>query len=144
MDILSDITSRLAVLDVTVLQPNQARLPETYRARTASGRKDASPDAARGLSAYLADHPEGYVQLFEPSGAFASDVRGVSTCLIHCCGPVREVAHSLADGVIKQLHFRPERPTPYKLLTDKQTFPLGEGARVALAFSATRKLLTPF
>ncbi len=98
MDPINYLLTHLSSLDppITVLAPEDALKPGLYGPLDSSGRPIAGQ---QGLSYWLAAHPTGYVQLYEPTPIFSDGLLDTELYVIDAIAPTRGVVRNLAARV---------------------------------------------
>ncbi|GGB69496.1 hypothetical protein [Deinococcus soli (ex Cha et al. 2016)] len=81
-----------------ILRPEQQREPYLAGPRDAAGRP-AVGEGPRGLSAYLARHPDGFVQIEDPVPSGNNGAQDVYWTAVGAVATTREQAHTLAHAV---------------------------------------------
>ena len=117
MDVLADLQTRLSTLSVPVLTPERAQEPLVY-AEKVNGRVKVG--GAQDLAAYLADHPEGFVQLHrpQPTGVALGGAGAVYLVQIDVLTPDESTTTALTDLVRRAVAAHPGvRHSRYTLLT---------------------------
>lgn len=112
--IVTDLHARLtAALSVPVLLPEERDVPAQAAPLDAQGRPMVG-GGERGLGAYLAQHPGGYVQLEETQGIADDGVTAVWWVPVAALAPTAEQAEALAEQVRRVLCGSPRDPGPYQ------------------------------
>ena len=89
--IVDDLHARLTAAGLHVLRPEEREKP-------LAGRR---PGQAGGLSGYLAQHPQGFVQVEEPQGIRTSGAQDVYWIALGCIAPTPEASEALAREVLR-------------------------------------------
>lgn len=131
MTLTADLQARLSGLGVPVLAPDEVEVPARYSAATdAQGRPSA--DGVRGLAAYLAAHPSGYVQVEEPQGISAEGNFETYWLTLGCVAASPAACSALARAVTVALCGDPTRdPGAYRMALPGQPGVLERGAFIA-------------
>lgn len=128
--IAQDIHDRLrAVLpdSVPILLPEQQREPLEAAPVDAQGRPRVG-GGERGLGAYLAAHPQGYVQVEEPLAISGDGLTGVFWVAVASVCPDGPAVTALARQVRRALSGTPFAPGPHREVTPAQPQQLAPGA----------------
>ena len=125
--ITEDIRDRLtAALSVTVLLPEQLREPLDAAPLDALGRP-AVGAGERGLSAYLTQHPGGYVQIEQPMPITSDGLTGTYWVAVASVHTSPDGAASLAQQVRRALTGFNYAPGRYRQVTPAQPQQLTPG-----------------
>ncbi len=109
--VMQDVRVRLLPLGVPVLLPEEREKP-------LAGRRPGQPG---GLQAYLANHPGGYVQLYDPSGLISNQLTDTGFMRLEVIARTRDAAETLAARARALLGGLPTRPTPYRVYIPPET-----------------------
>lgn len=133
MTLTADLQARLSGLGVPVLAPDEVETPARYSAATdAQGRPSA--DGARGLAAYLAAHPGGYVQIERLDALLVQGASQRHMVTLSAVAATEATCQALADAVTLALNYRAQRPTPYALMTPASLAHNSVSVRALLTF----------
>ncbi len=110
-----------------VLRPEQQREPHLAGPQDASGRP-AVGEGQRGLSAYLAQHPDGYVQIEDPTPISNNGAQDVYWTAVGAIAPTREKAHALASAARVILAGTRDEPGFFRTQSALSTTPLAPDA----------------
>jgi len=137
MDSISTLKTLLSNLDppIVVLEPQEVDTPMLIGSAESSGRKIAG---TQGLSKWFEAHPNGYVQLYDPTPVFSDGVLDQNIYLLDCVAPTRAKALELYLKARKALG-DPLRDGSEWVYLDKIVLPLEGtgGARVQLRMYKT-------
>ncbi|MDR6753425.1 hypothetical protein [Deinococcus soli (ex Cha et al. 2016)] len=122
-----------------ILRPEQQREPYLAGPQDAAGRP-AVGAGPRGLSAYLAQHPEGFVQIEDPIPSGNSGAQDVYWTAVGAVAATREQAHALAHAVRIILAGTRDEPGFFRTQTSPSTAPLAPDA-VLVRVVYTRTLI---
>ncbi|WP_288481010.1 hypothetical protein [uncultured Deinococcus sp.] len=120
VSIAADLHTRLRAAlppEVPVLPPEDIEVPK-------GGRK---PGQAAGLVGYLAQHPQGYVQVEEPLPISANSVTSTFWVAVAAIAPTAAGATALALLVRRALAGSPRDPGPYPQVTPAEAVQLSPG-----------------
>lgn len=135
--IATDLHARLSVAGLHVLLPEQRDEPHQAAPLDAQGRPMVG-GGERGLGAYLAQHPPGFVQVEEPVPIGGDGLTGTFWTAVAAIAPDAATAHALGQQVRRLLIGHPFAPEHYREVTPGQPQQFAPGAwMVRATFSAT-------
>lgn len=127
VEALQGVLTAALPTDVPVLLPEQLREPYDAAPVDAQGRPMVG-GGERGLAAYLAAHPEGYVQIESPLPITSDGLTGTFWVAVASVAPTAVSAAALAAQVRAALCGTPWEPGNYLEVTPAQPEPLAPGA----------------
>lgn len=139
--IARDIQQRLTVTlgpQIPVLMPEEIRTPLEAAPLDAQGRPVIG-QGQRGIGAYLAQHPSGYVQIEQPVPITSDGLTGTFWVAVASIHTSEQDAYLLWARAYRVLNGFAWAPGPYREVTPGQPEPLAPGAWMV---RATYEILT--
>lgn len=127
VDALQGVLTAAVPPGVPVLLPEDQRTPLEAAPTDAQGRPVVG-GGARGLAAYLAQHPTGYVQIESPLAITSDGLTGTFWVAVASVAPTAASAAALAAQVRAALCGTPRSPSQIREVTPAEPAVLSPGA----------------